>query len=218
MDFHIRVDAKALKDYASLEEWVRANCDAYLVSYETPVDNPHYQGYIRTLKKVTTLRKSLTKLLTLKGNTAYSISQCREKEKLLQYCCKDGDIRLTTFTDEEVETYKRIGAETKAEVEKSVERRKAKPLNTIAKLYKELDCSRNVKLIFVDVVKWYAANDKCFPDCMMMKRIAQTLRFKWLTQNGHQCEKFINALVEQAFGGWVGCPGNFDENPGEIIF
>lgn len=207
MEYHLRIDKSALKCFEDLESWVKDNGQHWLISYEEPVDNPHYQGYIRTLKKDSALRKSLTKILLSRGNKAYSLSKCRDTEELLQYCCKDGNVVMTTFSQEQVDVYKRIGAERKAQVKAKVDKKKAKPLNTIEKLYRDIDCNRNSREVFKDVVRWYAKNSKCFLPLQQFANLVKTLRFKALTEKGSDlAEQVLDSWVEQVYGGWVGGP------------
>lgn len=201
-EFHLRIDRKALKDLTDLQEWVQQNCEEYMISYETPVknpDNPHYQGWIRTLKKDSALRKSLGKILLLKGNAAYSISKCREKENLLQYTCKDGNVVLTTFPLEQVEVYIRIGKETKEEVAKKITK-KPKPPTNQDRMFKELDCSKHSKELFKDVVRWYVANGKTLTPDGCLKLTVKTLRLRFHLAAGNQiADDFLKAWADRLY-------------------
>lgn len=213
-ELSLRIDAKALKDLPLLKEWVQQNCAEYLISYEEPVNNPHYQGWIRTLKKDSALRKSLSKILLEKGNAAYSLSKCREKEKLLQYVCKDGNIVLSTFSEEQVEVYKKIGKETKAEVDKIKEKRvKGKPPTNQDKMFKELNCGKHSKELFKDVVRWYIQQGKTLPPDLQMKLIVKTLRLRYHIAQGNAIgNDFIDKWADRLYdvGPWGEAePDNF---------
>lgn len=211
VEFHIRIDKNSLKGYTALEEWVQQNCEEHLLSYEEPVNNPHYQGWIRTLKKDSALRKSLAKILLNKGNAAYSLSKCREREKLLQYVCKDGNIVTSTFTDEQIRIYSRIGKETKEEVEKKMEKKKQKPPTNQDRMFKELDCSKVSKDLFKDVVRWYVANGKTLTPDGCLKLTVKTLRLRYHLAQGNQiADDFLKKWADRLYD--IGPYGEAEED------
>jgi len=203
LEFHLRVDKKALKDLSLLENILKTRCDSYLLSYEAPVDNPdneHYQGYIRTLYKDITIRKDLTKILTLKGNQAYSLSALRKtKEELLQYCCKDGNVIFSTFTPQEVEVFKQVGNARKEEIQANVEKKKKRQAGSIF-----IQLRQHIKVQSGDyqdtafqVMKWYRENNKPMPP---INRLQDLVRALWIAGLPEEhFEKYAKSLAEQFF-------------------
>lgn len=220
-EFHIRVDAKALKDLEQLENILKTRCDSYLLSYEEPVDNPdnkHYQGYMRTLNKDITIRKDLTKILTLKGNKAYSLSALRKtKEELLQYCCKDGNVIFTTFTPQEVEVFKQVGSARKDEIQNNVEKKKKRQQGSIfVQLLKYLpEWEGDKPLEHHDfqnmaymVMVWYRENKKPLPP---ISRLQELVRSLWIAKiPDEHFEKYAKSVALQFFHKYP--------EPGENIF
>lgn len=203
-EFHLRVDKKALKDLALLENILKERCDSYLLSYEEPVDNPdnqHYQGYMRTLNKDITIRKDLTKILTLKGNKAYSLSALRKtKEELLQYCCKDGNVLFSTFTPEEVEIFKQVGNARKEDIEANVAKKKKRQAGSIfVQLKQHIQCedSTNFQDLAYQVMVWYRENNKPMPP---INRLQDLVRSLWIAKiPDEHFEKYAKSLAQQFF-------------------
>lgn len=202
-EFHLRVDKKALKDLALLENILKERCESYLLSYEAPVDNPdneHYQGYMRTLYKDITIRKDLTKILTLKGNKAYSLSALRKtKEELLQYCCKDGNVLISTFTPEEVEVFKQVGIARKDDIQANVEKKKKRQAGSIFVQLKQQITVRpdDFRDTAYQVMKWYRENNKPMPP---INRLQDLVRALWIAGlPDEHFEKYAKSLALQYF-------------------
>lgn len=204
-EFHLRVDKKALKDYDALVDVLKKRCDSYLLSYEIPVDNPdneHYQGYIRTLYKEITIRKDLASILSVKGNQAYSLSKLRQtKEKLLQYCCKDGNVLVSTFSEEEVEQFKKEGAETKKEVEKKKKTRADSLFKVLLNYLHEVEPSNGNDMehahIALHVLRWFRERNKAIPQVTRLQDIVRAL---WLARKTDESfERWAKSFVKQFF-------------------
>lgn len=204
-EFHIRVDKKALKDYDALVDVLKKRCDSYLLSYEIPVDNPdneHYQGYIRTLYKDITIRKDLTSILSLKGNQAYSLSKLKKtKEELLQYCCKDGNVLISTFSEAEVEYFKQLGAETKKEVEKKKKKKLDSLFKVLLNYLEEVEPQNGNDMehatIAFHVLMWFRQRQKQIPP---MNRLQDIVRGLWLARKTDiSFEKWAKSVVKQFF-------------------
>lgn len=87
----------------------------YLEKYSTSViacvekcntDQEHIHAVINTSYSVSSLRKSLKKILIETGNKVYSIKKTKDIEKAYNYTCKDNKIYyLKGFTEDDVVSY-----------------------------------------------------------------------------------------------------------------
>lgn len=205
MEYHLRIRATCLSDVGVFESFLKEKADEYTFGYEIPVDNPdnpHYQGYLKTRYADITIRKAITKMLTASGNRAYSLTKLKkDKSDLLQYVCKDLDIRYTTLSAEELEVYKQIGSSRKAEMEAKVQKRQQQK----TALQKMMDDPRIMDAgtreeTFAGIVRWYVEKYKCIPEVHVIRRMVQTIMLRRrLNSNPKYFEERLKLWAAQVY-------------------
>lgn len=205
-EYHLRLHVPSMVDAGCLEKLLKDKCTEYTVGYEVPEDNPsnpHYQGYIVTDYADVTMRKEIVKLLKIKGNRAYSLTKLRKsKEELLQYVCKDCDVKYTTLTDEQVELYMSIGKARKEELKKKKEKKKTPSL--LERLMSDIRVStaENYEQLLKAILMWYAEAGKVIPCDLMLKQMLVTIRLKQYMQSDdpHRVETALNNYCKRVLG------------------
>lgn len=178
MEYSIRIDVPALASVDALQRFLTTYCSEYTVAHETvDGENPHYQGYIKSTNADSTLRRYVQELLTQKGNRAYSLKKLKKsKEELLQYVCKDLDVRWTTLSDEQLKVYKDLGSARKQEVLQAREKKEAKkPMITRLREELNLETVETREDVARLVVRWYAEADIVIPCDRILLNYIDTL-------------------------------------------
>jgi hypothetical protein len=92
MEAQLRVHQEFIPQ-ADMLKFIQDKCDEYYLVLEADATRPHYQAYVKFKSKyenINSLRNQLKKLLTGKGNGAYSISELKKPpEHLVAYLMKE---------------------------------------------------------------------------------------------------------------------------------
>lgn len=99
---HLRLTCNI--DFDKIEKFVEDLSAKYLICRE----EGHYHVAFSPIKSKKEIRTMINEILELHGNKDFSFVEARNEAKLLQYICKEGNVRYKGYNFLEIEAFKKL--------------------------------------------------------------------------------------------------------------
>ena len=176
MELHLRVHTEFISQ-DTLCEWVRKYCESYYVALEEDAQRPHFQAYIKTkpdYKNVNSLRNSLKKLITSKGNAVYSLRGLKKpKVHLVCYLLKENKPIMKCI---EVGLLKEAEALQEEILSKKSNTDRHRPImEQLLEVFPARGRAYSQEEMVSGIVRWFHDNGRMQPDMFMLGKYVRTL-------------------------------------------
>ena len=188
MEAHIRIHTEMISQ-DDLMTFVQETAERWYVVLESQAARPHYQMYIhfkQKYKSLNSMRNKLKKILSDKGNRAYSISEVKDRIHLLCYLLKENN----TINSKNIP--KDWMTQAAARQEEIVSRQsKSKPQTIISQLEDVIPPNCNQHEMAKLMLKFFLSKKRLVPDPSLFKRYLYTIH---LQRSPEACVDFLRNI------------------------
>lgn len=185
MEVQLRIHCEAVSQEALLS-FLQDTADAWFLVRETDASRPHYQAYIKFVKRYSSLqamRNKVKKIISsgYQGNKAYSLSEVRGDESqdapivvMICYLLKENELISSKGISKDVMTQ----AEARqVRIQSAVEKRKSRPTSIVAQIMETLP-TRSVsdRELARYMLKYFISRKKLIPDQGLFRRYMYSIK------------------------------------------
>ena len=190
MEAHVRIHTEMISQ-DDLMTFVKETAERWYVVLESQATRPHYQMYIhfkQKYKSLNSMRNKLKKILSDKGNRAYSISEVKDRIHLLCYLLKENNTINTSNIPKDWMT------QAAARQEEIVSRQsKSRPQTILSQLEDVIPPNCNQNEMAKLMLKFFLSKKRLVPDPGLFKRYLYSIH---LQRSPVACVDFLRNLFQ----------------------